>query len=451
MQVITIGYSLPNTKVDNHNVLNAPSYTDYEALFVNPSSITTTVSELLEGNKEFSAQDGRPIINGSTTASAVAAADQVRRRSDETRRVLDQGGIVTVMTNPNATQSGLINFEGCDRYSWLPAPQGVHWGGTFLKAAEGKNIRIVDEYHPFASVIRKYRKQMYYRAVFDEEVIKSIKGASVLAVGGSSLPIAVEIPVLAGKVIFLPMIEPITGTVRGEIATEVVEALDAVQEGASGEKPPSWASALALPGLEQLEAEMEEMNLAVQAAIESQTAVSDQVDELAKHRRLLWSSGPAFQEAVRESLLLLGFESKSEPGNPLEIGFDDRLFAIEVESTSDQVTEWPYVRLQRRLEELLLKDNVKANGLVIVNGKRTMQPGRREPEFVEPLRIACENYGYGLMTGETLFTLMQRILASKNPDEITPLRQRVLGAKGLLTTDAAVGEGEEEQAGGQIF
>ena len=84
MQVITIGYSLPNTKVDNHNVLNAPSYTDYEALFVNPSSITTTVSELLEGNKEFSAQDGRPIINGSTTASAVAAADQVRRRSDET-------------------------------------------------------------------------------------------------------------------------------------------------------------------------------------------------------------------------------------------------------------------------------------------------------------------------------------------------------------------------------
>ena len=160
MKVITIGYSLPNTKVDNHNVLNAPSYTDYEALFVNPLSITAIVSELLAGDKEFSAQDGRPIINGSTTASAVAAADQIRRRSDETHRVLDQGGIVTVMANPNATQSGLINFEGCDRYSWLPAPQGIHWGGTFLKAAEGKTIRIVDEYHPFASIIRKYRSQM---------------------------------------------------------------------------------------------------------------------------------------------------------------------------------------------------------------------------------------------------------------------------------------------------
>ena len=451
MKVITIGYSLPNTVVDNHNVLNAPSYTDYEALFVNPLSITSTISELLEGTKDFSAQDGRPVINGSTTASAVSAADQIHRRSDETRRVLDQGGIVAVMANPNATQSGLINFEGCDRYSWLPAPQGIQWGGTFLKAAEGKNIRIVDEYHPFASVIRKYRKQMYYRAVFDEEIIKSMKGASTLAVGGSSLPIAVEVPVLAGRVIFLPMIEPITGTVRGEIATEIIEALSAIQEGASGEKPPSWTSALALPGLEQLEAEVEELDLAVKAAVESQEAVSEQVEELAKHRRLLWSSGPAFQEAVREALKLLGFEAKSEPGEPLEFSFDDRLFAVEVESTADEITEWPYVRLQRRLETMLLQDKVKASGLVIVNGKRNMQPGRRKPEFTETLRIACDNYGYGLMTGDTLFTLIQRILASENADEVAPLRQRVLGTKGLLTTESALGEGEEEQASGQIF
>ena len=69
MQVITIGYSLPNTKVDNHNVLNAPSYTDYEALFVNPSSITTTVSELLAGNKIFMQTTDILKIQADTAAS----------------------------------------------------------------------------------------------------------------------------------------------------------------------------------------------------------------------------------------------------------------------------------------------------------------------------------------------------------------------------------------------
>jgi hypothetical protein len=55
------------------------------------------------------------------------------------------------------------------------------------------------------------------------------------------------------------------------------------------------------------------------------------------------------------------------------------------------------------------------------------------------------------MTGDTLFTLIQRILASENADEVAPLRQRVLGTKGLLTTESALGEGEEEQASGKIF
>ena len=75
MQIITIGYALPSQNVDNHSVLNAPSLTDYDAVFVDPESITRSVTELLDGERDFIANDGRRVINGATTAASVSAAE----------------------------------------------------------------------------------------------------------------------------------------------------------------------------------------------------------------------------------------------------------------------------------------------------------------------------------------------------------------------------------------
>ena len=91
MRMITIGYPLPNANVDNHSVLNAPSLTDYEAVFVDPEGVTGAVQELLAGERDFTAHDGRPVINGASTAASVSAADQLHRRVEEAERFLDSG------------------------------------------------------------------------------------------------------------------------------------------------------------------------------------------------------------------------------------------------------------------------------------------------------------------------------------------------------------------------
>jgi hypothetical protein len=130
---------------------------------------------------------------------------------------------------------------------------------------------------------------------------------------------------------------------------------------------------------------------------------------------------------------------------------DGRTALVEVESARDQVVEWPYVRLQRRLEEGLFSGGEPRGGLIVVTGHRTREPSQREQEFSDPLRIACENYRFGLLTGQTLFALVQRAVGGADEAALTGIRRRVLATHGLLSTDAALGDVAEGTDAGPIF
>ncbi|MEX2080038.1 MAG: hypothetical protein WEC33_00335, partial [Dehalococcoidia bacterium] len=107
MRILSIGVSLPNVDVDNYNALTAPSYFDYDAVYIDPASVTGVPRQLMEGEKSFEAFDGRPVVNGATSAAALSAADQLKRRAEETQRLLESGGVVMVAGRPNATQPGV--------------------------------------------------------------------------------------------------------------------------------------------------------------------------------------------------------------------------------------------------------------------------------------------------------------------------------------------------------
>ena len=109
-----------------------------------------------------------------------------------------------------------------------------------------------------------------------------------------------------------------------------------------------------MPGLEQAEAELEEARLAASDASAREATARESCDLLATHRRLLWSGGPAFSLAVADALRELGFAIISQPGEPLAVENEQVRAFVECESSKEQVLEWPYVRLQRRLEERLL-------------------------------------------------------------------------------------------------
>lgn len=453
MRILSIGFPLPNPSVDNYSALTAPSYNDYDGLFVDPASITRQARDFGQPDKELEAFDGRPILNAPTTASAVSAADQYRRRIDETRRLLDAGGLVVVLARPDAVEGGILGFEGLDRYHWLPAPGGLAWGPPFLKAAEGRTVRVTGtEDHPFTAVLREFRNDVGYRAMFDDRQAEIRKSGKVLAVGGAGVPIAMEFQVLGGRVVFLPVIAENPHANRTKLAEGLVEAFVRHSGSEFGASAPYWTKSQALPGLEQIEAELEEAESAEAEARSRLEAVREKHDGLARHRRLLWEAGQPFTGAVVEALRLIGFSVEHTPGEPLVIEHEGQKAFLEVESDREQVVEWPYIRLQRRLEEHLLKKSELLKGVIVANGYREKDPEQREEELSEPLRVACENYRYALLTSRTLFEVVRRALAGADDSTLLGVRRRIMQATGLLTVESLTGEqSEEASSSGPIF
>ena len=453
MRILSIGFPLPNVSCDNYNALTAPSYNDYDGLIIDPASITKAAKDLAEEGTDYEAFDGRPILNAPTTASSVSAAEQLRRRGDETRRLLDSGGVVVVLARPDAAQTGLLGFEGLDRYHWLPAPGGLSWGPPYLKPAEGRTVRVTGaEDHPFTAVLREFRKDVGYRAMFDERQAEVRRNGRVLATGGSGVPIAMEFQVLGGRVIFIPVIAESPYANRADLAQAIVDAFVRHSGSEFGAQAPYWTNAQALPGLEQLEAELEEADAAALEAKSRLDAVREKHDSLGRHRRLLWEDGQPFAGAVVEALRLLGFTVEHTAGEPITLEHEGNRAFLEVESAREQVAEWPYIRLQRRLEEHLLKDGEMLKGLVVANGYREKDPEQREEELSTPLKVACENYRYSLLSTQTLFQLVKRILAGADDAALLGFRRRIMQGAGHLTLEALTNESSEETtSSGPIF
>ncbi|MEO6399057.1 MAG: hypothetical protein ABIP13_11360, partial [Tepidiformaceae bacterium] len=190
----------------------------------------------------------------------------------------------------------------------------------------------------------------------------------------------------------------------------------------------------------QVEAEVEEADAEAAAATSRAAAVRERYDGLAQHRRLLYEDGAAFSGSVAESLRLLGLAVEGGSGEPLMASSEGVKAFVEVESSRDQILEWPYVRLQRRLEEQLLKHSEQLKGIVVVNAYREQAPDQRGEALIEALRVACENYGYTLITGETLFALVQRALGGADDATLLAIRRRLMNGAGVLTVEQLLSE-----------
>ncbi|MEP7216888.1 MAG: hypothetical protein ABI782_11605 [Anaerolineaceae bacterium] len=451
MRLLAIGYALPDAEIDNYSVFSAPSYSDYDALFIDPASITHAVQQLISGATEFTAFDDRPVLNAPSSASAVSGADQIRRRADETRRLLESGGTVVVMARPNAVQPGLLGFEGCDRYSWLPAPGGLSWGLPFIRPAEGRTVRVTAVDHPAASLLRNFRAEVASRASFDDHQPELRREARFLAVGGSGVPIAAEFQILGGRVVFVPAFQDAVGHNRPDLARAIVELCARLDAHGTAVEPPYWSQTVPVPGLEEVEAEVAEADTAASQANSHAAAVRERHDALARHRRLLYEDGTVFAGTVADSLRLLGFAVEGGAGEPVTATSEAATAFVEVESSRGQILEWPYVRLQRRLEEHLLKQSEQLKGIVVVNAYRDLALDQRSEPFTEALRVACENYRYTLITAETLFDLVKRVLGGADQSVLLAVRRRLMTGAGFLTLDQVLTEQPPAEKSETIF
>jgi hypothetical protein len=435
MRVLVVGFPLPNPQFDNYNVLASPSWFDYDAVVVEPESISTIIEDVLNRREEYLTRADEPVLNRPTNPLAVGLGDMIKRRRAEAAALLANGGTIIVFARPEVVHEGVAGFPGCDRYAWLPAPAGVSYDSPFLLRADGNEIEIVDHGHPLAGFVETYRRWIAYRVRFDETQrgFSSYGEVFVRSRGGAA--IGIDLKVGDGRVVFLPAFSSIAyGDQRFEMATALMEAVRRRTGERAESVGPSWAASFALPGSQELEERERTAAQEVELAQARLDEVRSERDGLTKYRALLWQDGRhGLETIVRDAFHTLGFELEGDRDRPGWIADGAIRAFFEVEAATDGVDERVFHRLQKRIEQDLIATREPKRGLLVVNGRRLTSPPERTDQFTETLKIAAETYRYGLLTTTVLFDLVTSVLASPADYVLrSVIRSRILNGVGEI-------------------
>ena len=249
MRLLVIGMPLPNQKIDNYSFFSAPSFFDYDAVLVDPAAIVQAVNQVVNGGASHATAADEAIVNAPSNGLQVGLADLLKRRRDETERLLARGGTVALFTRPAQPFRFITGFPAADQYCWLPAPPEMAYAEPYLVPAFGTEVLPTDTSSPLAPFITTFDRWFHYRAYFAENVPSFSGAARVFArsVGGAAVGVRFEFG--RGHVYFLPaMYSTPEGDPRFNLASTLLSCLTQSVHAAPSEQPPEWVRGIELPG-----------------------------------------------------------------------------------------------------------------------------------------------------------------------------------------------------------
>jgi hypothetical protein len=210
-----------------------------------------------------------------------------------------------------------------------------------------------------------------------------------------------------------------------------------------GEKtePPEWvdASEFKLDSEALLEGQMltlvEQMEVLRSAKSELDTALGAE----ASLRNLLFETGPLLEAAVRDALVLLGFEVRHFAGDSSEfdaifVGPEGR-FVGEVEGKDTKAVDVKKAsQLHRNISEDFARDEVDemATGVLFANAYRLTHPDEREAAFTSKVLTFAQTVGIALVSTPDLFAAARYTKNSGNAEFARLCREAIAGGKGKV-------------------
>ncbi len=444
MRVLSLSHRMQNRLLDNHSIFNAPNLADYDAIVFDVAGVFESVRAAAEGRQEFQTHTFVPVVNGDTVDATAGIADILQRRREEMQRALERGAVVIVYLAPISRFGGVAGLQGYDRYFLLPAPEGMAWDSTTIKGGEGSSAAVVDYDHPMVPVFETYRRDLAYRAYFNDRAPGFARHAQVFIRSTGGAPLGVQFPVLNGHLVFLPTPrEAGTKSLAGPEGQAIVSAARNFLGTGPDEDRPRWVGQIEIPGLPRREGILQEAEAELQRATEAVEAARTAVDEAAMIRDLLWAPhAVGIQRAAKRCAELLGFAvTEDEEGDVVLSEGSTRIHLVT--ATSNEAVEMvPHYRLRQRLDAILERRARAERGLVIANGQRTTKPEERKREIADSLRVASEAVGYALITGQTLFAAVIAALHGASDETLTAIRERIATTNGLVTLDDLLGTAE---------
>jgi hypothetical protein len=298
-----------------------------------------------------------------------------------------------------------------------------------LVAGEGSQAQVVDHQHPLASFVLAQLANVAYRAHFDT---RGMDSAQVFASSYGGAAIAVELPMPAGRLIFVPALKALpTGDARYVMSESLQSGIRrAVGVMATGREP-AWIVEHELPGLDERAKSLDAARDAAGGAERELQEAEAAHAELAHYRRLLWQEGAlGLEDVVAAALRLIGFEVYSNNPNSLELRSGGVSVMFEVEGSERPVDLAPHYRLRQRIERAIERRGEAPRGVVFVNGER-LRPPRERTHVTDALRTAAETMRYCVAPTAGLYDAVVAQLRGEG-EAVAGYRARLLATDGIL-------------------
>lgn len=434
MRVLALGWEVEGPGVIRAEFASADSLASYDAVLVDPEPLPSLwlPHAALEPDGVWRLHPGRDLGLSRALGNLVAA-----RRAEVEDLLLRGGGVLVVRVRPPGEGVEIAGQppHRLDRYAFLPRTSLVsgphHLGlpqGLRFVPRRGHDLTTIEAAHPAGPYLEAFAPLGY------EAVLVATLGAplssfgKVLATNRVGDAVAWDLPVGAGRILFLPSLPGASPSEVGERLLPVVAAL-------CGEplpvELPDWISGFELPG-------EDELRRAEEALARDREKLRRREQELGEARRgydllraLLSPRGHlGLAQATWSALERLGFTVSPRgdaPATAIASSSDGDYLVRAALSPFGPVGPEEHRALLLDLDRLRSEENADVRGLLVCLADPRLDPRRRGPQWAESVRRGCRDHGLVLTSAHNLFRAVRDVLGGGSAAEV---RRDLLAAEG---------------------
>ncbi len=424
MRVLSVNWDLVGSGFVQDDFSSADSFASFDAVLLDPGPLP----ELWLPWAELGPDGTYWVRPGRDFGFARALENLFLARQREVEDLLFRGGgILGVRVRPEGEELIIPGNppRRLSRYAFLPRAslvRGPHHlslpqGLRFLPR-RGKDMHITSPLHPLAPFLQRFAAHGYEAALTPALGAPLAAFGEVLAQNRVGDPLALDLPVGLGRILFLPALPGAEGPEAAELLRR---ALVDLLSRPLLEEAPDWLANYRLPGQDELLQAQEELAREKERLGRREEELAQAQREFDLVRALLFPRGRVgLAEAVAAALTKLGFavERGPVPVHLVARGAEAEFLVRTALSPFGPVGPDEHRALLLELDRLRNEERKDVRGMLVCLAEPELEPRRRGPQWEEAVERASRDHRFVLVSAYDLFRAVAQVLAGGDAQEI---------------------------------
>ena len=466
LKILSVGFRLASRNIQNVSFYEAPSFSDYDVVLIDPSG----VSSAWEG---LAPQADGTLLTHSLYDSGfgMGLTNMMARRAEEAKLLLvvTKGILVCLLRQ----KGPILNFtryigstkyaQEISRYTWLPSREYTHLhervdtfdgkmrtkaekhllsGSTFNPSPRvGRVMGEIDRAHPFHQYFSVLGSEIQFEGVIaDSGLLRFGRPIAKTKVGET---VGFDLPFGEGRIIFLP---PFADSADKEKVQGIL--VDCIRKSLEWRQPlamPAWLGKYTLPGEIEVKQEVDGIHGEMVALEKKMEKIQTRGRRLEALKSILYEQGKfGLEPPIRQAFSLLGFTvldpEEYDEDYDLYIKEKDLEIIGEIEGTEKQVNLGKFRQLLNYVVDRT-SEGKNCKGILAGNGFIGSDPDERGEQFTDAAIRNCRKQKYCRISTYELFKAVRAVLSDPENGALKKsIKEQILACEDQFTFDEPTAE-----------